>query len=111
VKPNPRCPKCKSRNLTLEEVSSVGMQFHVCEDGTIRRVYGAGKDYDIDHVDATCGDCRHTWRLRGLIHVGQLEGYEPSRELDVNGEQRCCDCRRRSSEGAPADPRRPPKGA
>lgn len=71
---NPRCPKCRSRDLTLLESWNRVLPFHVCEDGLIRRDWSVPDDQLSGQVEARCRRCAHRWWLRGIYQVGVYVG-------------------------------------
>lgn len=76
-----RCPKCRATSLRLVEISTVGMAFHQCADGYVRRIWGDGQDYAFDHVDAECLTCGHAWKMRDTPQIPNKLEREPPEEL------------------------------
>lgn len=63
-----KCPKCRSRDLSLIEVGEVSLTWHV-ENGRFDREEG-WRDYGgALHMAASCKGCGHYWRLRGVLQI------------------------------------------
>jgi len=61
------CPKCKSNNLTIIEISNA-YQFWNQENGVINRSEGIMEPGDIIRVEGKCNEseCGHRWRFKCL---------------------------------------------
>lgn len=96
VRPPPlRCPKCRKADLRLVEVSTVGMAFHQCPDGHVRRINYDGEEHEWAFVKAECFSCRHTWRLRGTTQIPRMLERSDRSEVELVGgfaEPTGCQC-------------------
>ena len=65
-----QCPKCGSKTLLLVENWNNGIQFEY-NDGLVHHegvmVEGAPLS-----VEASCQDCEHTWKLRGVTQIREI---------------------------------------
>lgn len=68
-----RCPRCRGSTLRLREVSDAFQDFEQV-DGRIDPE-GWNTHGHIREVLATCAPCGHTWKLRGVTQIWDLEGY------------------------------------
>lgn len=66
------CPKCKSKDLILEEYW-VGhfIQWEQL-NGRFDRKDGSLEPGDPNHVNGKCKKCLHTWRFRGIHQIDEL---------------------------------------
>jgi len=64
------CPKCKSNNLTIIEISNA-YQFWNQENGVINRSEGIMEPGDIIRVKGKCNRCDHKWKFR-CLHIDNL---------------------------------------
>ncbi len=65
------CPKCRSRDLTVCEMTEASMLFEV-RGGVMRRLTHTEEFDRILGVNATCSRCTHHWKPRGAIQVTDL---------------------------------------
>lgn len=67
-----KCPKCKSTNLTLNEVwDGHGITWEQI-DGKIERQQGILEPGDPYKVHAECDQCRHRWTVRGALQIDDV---------------------------------------
>lgn len=66
-----RCPKCKSQDLTVCEVTEASMLFDIT-DGVMTRLSHTEEFGCISGIDVTCKKCRHCWKPRGAHQVTDL---------------------------------------
>lgn len=79
-----RCPRCRSKNLTVCETTAATMLFDVT-DGVMTRLSHTDEFEGFIGVDITCKLCKHTWKPRGVTNIAQLEIDEP-RKLAKDGQ-------------------------
>ena len=65
-----KCPKCKNKkDFDLVEVYSGHTITWEVLDGKFDKNDGNKEMGDPSHMEATCGDCGHRWRIRGALQV------------------------------------------
>ena len=68
-----KCPKCKSAPAYLEEFwVDHSIQFDINDAGEISEV-GILCPGVPSHVVAVCDSCEHTWRLRNVSQITELQ--------------------------------------
>lgn len=68
---NLRCPKCKSRNMTLIEISTWETTWEVT-NGNFNLEDRIGNPGHIERVEATCNGCCHHWKPRGARQIDDI---------------------------------------
>lgn len=63
-----RCPKCRSRNLTLIELVTATTEWEVV-DGKLNRADGLHEPSGAEGVEGKCKDCGHHWRIRSALQI------------------------------------------
>jgi len=58
-----KCPKCKSKDITIIETSNA-YQSWIQTDGIINRNDGIMNHGDITSVDGSCNKCNHKWKFK-----------------------------------------------
>lgn len=61
-----KCPKCKSRNLSINECWKGHTVTWEQQDGKIDRNNGVLETGDPYKLEGHCRNCGHWWRIRGL---------------------------------------------
>ena len=59
------CPKCKSKNLSIIEISEAEQIWYQV-DGVINREEGFMEPGNIVRVEGRCDECGHRWRFKCL---------------------------------------------
>lgn len=68
----PRCPKCRNPPRRYVEHMSEFTHTRDADETGRPDIEGINADGNPTHVTAHCA-CGHQWRLRGIIHMGQVE--------------------------------------
>jgi len=73
----PVCPKCRSRFLKICEKTECWTEFVVEKDGKVDWENGDMVAGDVAGVWGVCLElqCAHTWRMRGLVSVSDLQDF------------------------------------
>jgi len=58
-----KCPKCKSKNITITETSNAYQSWSQI-DGIIDRNEGIMNHGDVTSVDGKCNNCNHGWKFK-----------------------------------------------
>jgi len=58
-----KCPKCKSNNLAIIEISESYQSWNQ-ENGIINRNEGIMESGEIIRVEGKCNECDHRWKFR-----------------------------------------------
>lgn len=58
-----RCPKCRSKAITVYEIAQVGIPLRQTVGGNWRRQLSTPEEY-VTGYEGLCRDCRHEWRFR-----------------------------------------------
>jgi len=62
----PRCPKCRSQNVEIMEISNASISW---EPGDPYMDNGILEPGDPMYVEGHCQSCEHVWRMRGIVQI------------------------------------------
>lgn len=68
-----KCPVCSSRHLDLDQISTnISLRVEQSEEGDIKKIPNKSRKMIDSHVQGTCRDCEHSWRVRGISAIADL---------------------------------------
>jgi ribosomal protein S14 len=75
-----RCPRCRSASIVIREFWYTFIDFHQCDDGEIRRVFGAPDHEPTGRAEGRCSACGNRWAIRR-----RFEGTTTNKTCDESG--------------------------
>ncbi|MER9937472.1 hypothetical protein [Mesorhizobium sp. M0088] len=83
-----RCPKCKSKDISLSETMEAFTVWDVVS-GRLNRAGGIHEFGSYINLNGQCSKCRHCWKVRGAIQITDaVTELDPKTFLPIDGGER-----------------------